>query len=978
MQHFRVKLLGAPELFIDDAPVFFPFRKAQVLALMLIIERTITKDKICEYLWSDKASDKARRNLSNALSCVKKLIPVSVGSGTISIDPKFHTEYDTDLIQNIETLSWNQISELCKPFMDNAEIDDWTGLSDWLLPKRQYYHNLMVKGLKHRAQNQLAGYSENKYEDAVHCYEKLAELEPYDEKIHGELVRLYIKTRQRIKAVCAARDFASRIESDLGVKSELTEISTLMKRSLAAPQAQQAPQHNLNPLERSDEIMKMLDFYMNESADAPLCGMIWGEQGIGKTVFINEIISRLTENGWECFTITCWQEEKSYPLAPVMRLLKSISMPARQHDDVKAMSELNYSYIADLLYSSFTGCSGETKRLLVIENLQWMDDASWNILETLMYNAKVGRNILVSGFSEIRPAFMLRVALADEPFEKFELTLKRFNLEETGRICTDMAPEEEWTPEKIHDIYIQTEGNPFFIREVLKYKPEERMSKKAPYKNTYSAMIELLDNDERMFLEAIAIAPECGSMKEIAQVLDISPLAVSKLYNNLRLHGFLREQENEGDVLYYFTHTKIREALADTMSASRKIALHSKCIDVLEESIPKHLKYRNKKLCARIAYHAKCAGMIQKELFWLLKELELHFMAVHEVFPTLVDQDLMHYIPSAEDANYTQTNLANAWALMDKLFRTCGASRELLCMERDLFTLKGGYFWWSGSYDDSYQMLRSAVRKAIRIGEPEPIIKAAVQMCYLAIQQDDAKRLSYCAKKLRKFAAEHSFKQWEGIACRFMGIAAILSGKRESAYKHLLASTVIFEKLEDCGENYTVCIIAAEHFRGDFEISHGDISKALTHYERCIDIGESIALFRGLGLSIAKAALCYILLDKCDKAENLLQRMGKFYNIMHTSWEDGLQGGGIAFSLMGLINCRKEDWQHAGMCFAAAEKLADAAKRPVWQAILCWSKHELFKFEGQMPKNFKSTVLTHTKEWYETELKRLKQKIGWV
>ncbi|MDO4988808.1 MAG: AAA family ATPase [Synergistes sp.] len=976
---FKAKFLGSPELYIDSEPAFFPFRKAQVLALILIAEKSITKDKACGYLWSDKTSDKARRNLSNALSCVKKLIPVNVGSGTISLDPKFKVECDTDLVKNIDTLSWHQIKELCKPFMDNAEIDDVAGLTDWLLPKRQYYHDLMVKSLKHRAQARLAGYSENKYEDAVHCYEILSEFEPYDEKIHAELVRLYIKTKQRVKAVYAARNFANRIETDLGMKSDLTEISTLMKRNTdsSVKQSSLRTTQDFNPLERSGEIMKMLDFFTTESTDTPLCGMVWGEQGIGKTVFINEIVSRLTENGWECYTITCWQEEKSYPLAPVMRFLKSVSVSANQNEEIKAMSDLNYSYIADLIYNKIAERNDSTRRLLVIENLQWMDDASWNIMETLMCDARAGRNILVSGFSEIRPAFMLRTALADEPFEKFEVMLRRFNFEETRRICHEMASEEEWTEDKIQDIYSQTEGNPFFIRELLKYNPEERASHKTSYKNTYRAMIELLENEERLFLEAIAVAPECGSMKETAEILEVSPLAISKIFNNIRLHGFLREQEAGGDVLYYFTHTKIREALMDGMSVSRKMALHSRAIEILEKHLPKKLKYRNKKLCARIAYHAKEAGMSQKELFWILKELELHFMAVHEVFPTLVDQDLMQYIPAAEDANYTQMTLSNAWMLMDRLFRVEGASRELLCMERDFYILKGGYLWWSGNYEDAYQILRGAMRKAVKLKDPEPIIKAGVQICYLAIQQDDAKRLRYCAKKLRSYAASHSFKQWEGIAYRFMGIASILSGQKEKAEKYLLASTMIFEKLEDCGENYTVCIIAAEHFRGDVKLSVGNMTDALAHYKNCIDIGESVALFRGLGLSFAKAALCSIILEKYDDAEKLLQRMGKFYNIMHTSWEDGLQGGGIAFSLMGLINCRKKDWQRASMCYAAAEKLANAAKRPVWLAVLYWSKHELFKLADEMPEGFEQAVIKHSKAWYERELIKLKRKIGW-
>ena len=52
--------------------IHISFKKAQILALMLIEEKTLSKDKICEYLWADKTMDKARRNLSNALSHIKK------------------------------------------------------------------------------------------------------------------------------------------------------------------------------------------------------------------------------------------------------------------------------------------------------------------------------------------------------------------------------------------------------------------------------------------------------------------------------------------------------------------------------------------------------------------------------------------------------------------------------------------------------------------------------------------------------------------------------------------------------------------------------------------------------------------------------------------------------------------------------------------------------------------------------------------
>lgn len=948
---------------------------------MLIEEGSISRDKICECLWADKTTEKARRNLSNALCKVKKILPLDVSSeGTVSVADGIEIECDTEMLNRAESLDWDELDKLCKPFMDIAEAENWPAFGEWLIAKRRLYHDMLVKALKKRAQLLLAGTSEDRFDEAIRCYEKLSEFEPYDERIHGELVRLYIKTDRKVKAVNAARAFSGRIESDFGIDSDLSDISSLMKRNTESISLPKSAEDGESPMARNDEIMRMLEFLSGAGNGHSLCGMVWGEQGIGKTHFIEEITSCLKEQGWECFYVDCWQEEKSYPLAPLMRLIKSLYISTSRPDDIKSISELNYSYIADLIYRRISCVAGESRKLLVIENIQWMDDASWNILESIMSDNSAERHLLVSGIEEIRSAFMLRTALADEPFKKFEITLRRFSLEETGRICREMAPGEEWTDADFESVYEQTEGNPFFIKELLKYRKGYKIEEEEEpeRKNAYLSMIELLDEEERIFLEAMAVCPEEASMKEIAKVLDISPLKVSVLYNNLRLHGFLHEQESDGgDVLYYFTHTKIREALLSGMSLSRKTALHIKNIEVLEESTPAALSYRNRKIYARIWHHCREAKLPAKELYWRIKELEVHIMAVHEVFPTMVDQDLMHYIPTVEDVNYTEEAISEALAILDRILRTEGGSPETLKMMRDLYTVKGAHLWWSGKYEEAECMLRDAIRRAIAIGEPEPIIKAGAQMCYLAIQRDDAKRLLFCGKKLYRYAKKTGFRQWEATALRFIGISHILNGRHDEVEKYLMRSITIFEKLEEIGENYTVCMTTAEHFLGDLELARGNTAAALSRYENCINVGESIALFRGLGLSLAKAALCLIILGRDEEAEKYLRRMANICSIMHTDWEDGLQGGGIAFSLMALINCRKGEWRKAGMCITVANKIVRHTERPVWQAVLCWSKMKMCEMSDSLPEGFKNAVLDKCRDDYKKHLDALCAKIGW-
>ena len=980
---YRACFHGAPNLFIDNIPHVFPFKKAFVLSLILIVEeKGISKDKLCEYLWADKAIEKGRRNLSNALSYVKKILPVEVTKdGTVLLSPDFEVEKDTDLFASFNSLTWTQIKDLSLPFMDLPDAESWESFEDWLLPKREHYNALLVDGLKERAAFALESESPaNKdTEEALRCYEYLSELEPYDEKIHGELVRLYIKTDQKIKAVSSARDFSKRIESDFGIESDLSGASCFIKRNTPEnnPFFKEAAGKD-SPLARNKEIMLVLDFLQTSGCDrVSSCAFVWGEQGIGKTVFAAEIVKCLGTKGWDCLIIKCLQEEKYSPMAPFLRLAKNLKKTALKYDEITSVTEMNYSYLADVIYDEVAETDESKRRLFIIEDIQWMDKASWIILEAIIKDSSAVRHLIVTGFEEIRDTFMLRSSIDEAPFDRLEISLKRFSLEETARICRETCPLHDWDEQKFRDIYLQSEGNPFFIKELIGYGSGQVPSDKETKKNIFLSMIELLDDEERLFLDAIAISGAPASMRQTACVMEISPLAAARIYDNVRLHGFLQEQDkNDGDVLYYFTHVKIREALLSVMSHSRKIALHLKYIQILE-SMNIIGQYRHKDICSRLFRHCASAGIQEKELFWRIRELELHFRAAHEVFPPLTNQDLAYYIPGAGDIDYTERALAAAWDIMDKLFRQNGGTPELLKAERDLYTLKGAYLWWNGQYDDSRQMLDDAIKKAVSIGEAEPIIFALIQMCYLAIQMDDAELLSQNAESMRCIAQKENFQKWLGISYRFLGISGILSGDHDRVEEFLLKSTKVFEDLEEKGEYFTASIIAAEHFRGDLHFASGSIKEALEYYVSCINIGESLGLYRGLGLSFAKASFCMMLLGNYDDASKYLQRTEKFFTMMHSDAEEGLQGGGIAFSLMGLLYCKNGDWDKGRSYFDIAMKFIKNTKRPAWRAIMYWAKLELYSISQDMPPDFAAAIFEHKKEWYEESLRKMLHKVGW-
>jgi len=975
---YKAYLLGMPELFVDGAKVIFPFQKAKLLTFMLIEAKNIRRDKLCEYLWPDKEIEKGRRNLSNALSYVRTVIPVQMNDRElVSINPSFDITRDIDILSSMDKASMSEIIKVGGLFMDLPEAEDMESFCCWLFPKRKIYHDLFINGLRKRAKIFLENQTEDSYEKALECYELLGEKEPYNEKIHGELVRLYIKTGQKVKAVDAAHAFSKRIENDLGISSDLSDISSVMKKKSTLVDIQNK-QFDDTPLSRSSEILKMLDFMIRtESSGISSCGLVWGENGIGKTEFIEELVSCLNQKGWESCYVRCTQEEKDRPMVPFIQLLQRQKCSMPKFKDISSLTELNYSSIAELVRLQVTACAEENKKkLLVVENIHWMDDASWMILETIMWDYSTPLHLIISGFEEIRTTFMLRTSFETEPFEKLEITLKRFNLEETGQICRAMEPESAWTDIDIRNIYSQTEGNPFFIRELLRTGTPIKDGIGTISNNPFVSVIEFSGKEERLFLEAIAVEPDHASMLNISKVLDISPLILSKICENIKNNALINEKNNDdGDVIYYFTHVKIREALLANMSATLKQALHLKNIEVLETGISPY-KYNKKEVYSRLCFHAHAAGLEEKELYWHVMELKQHFRAAHEVFPTLTDHDLMKYVPTMEDMDYTKTALSEADKLMYRIVRCSGQKPELLRMERDILILKGALLWWSGAYEDAGGILKEGLGKALKIGDAEAIVEACVQICYLAIQNDDAERLSVFANQVYVLSKKEHLHKWIGVALRFKGISAILKGDHQRARRMLQMSTLIFEKLENEGESYTVCIVAAEHFRGDSCLAEGKVKEALAYYVTCISIGESIGIYRGLGLSLAKAAFCNILIGQHNDAERLLLRMEKLYAIIHSEKCGGLQGGGIGFSLMGLLCSMKGEWNKALSYYSLAEKFASETKRATWLAFFYWSKLTLYSV-SDIPNDFSHALLGKTHEWYRDNFDAMKKKIGW-
>ncbi|MCF7935531.1 MAG: AAA family ATPase [Synergistales bacterium] len=982
---YHAQFLGEPAFFANGRKICFPFQKALILTLLLVEEGALHRDRIASLLWGDKTTESARRNLSNAISAIRKLIPIFISSGrSLGLDRKVRVTRDVDLIRGMDSLSWEQVEPLLHPYLDLPKLDDWPGFSEWLRERRSHYHRLLIQGLRNRADLHLHHGTEKGLAEGIRCYEKLSELEPCDETINGELTRLYIKADRKIDALQVARAFSRRVEEDLGMPPDHRSATFIDERSPRLWESMTEPPTKDNPLFRNEELLRLLDFFCcTDCAQESQCALLWGEEGIGKGSLIRNTTARLEKEGWTCLHLRCYQEEMNRPMAPFYLLMHRLDCRFPRELGSQSQAELGYLRVAEVVTEQISQIERDGRCLLVVENLQWMDNASWMILESILWNDTVPSTLLISGYEEIRSTFMLRTEIAGEPIETLEIHLERFGFEETARICRLLRPDTDWSEQQLAEIYNQTQGNPFFIDQTLNTAPEPEAGTDTgdgedgtEVPNLYTARIQLMDEKERLVLEGLSLLPAPAQLSQICELLELTPLEISRYLERTPLQGLLREHRGEeGEVYYYFTHPKVRDALAENMSPTRTAALQRKAIAILEEQCRTGMADGDR--FAALAGLCREEGLRDKEIHWRLRELQLHFKAAHEVFPSLSDQELARCIPAAEDTGYTEHSIDEIRSLLNRQIRRHGRTPERSTMERQLFVLHGGYLWWSGHYEEAGQVLGEAYRMAAG-GSDRDRAEALLQLCYLAIQTDNRKALAISAGELYRRARASHLHLFMGSALRFLAILRIMEGRPNAARRLLQMSTRVFEKLEEEGMSYTLPIIAAEHFRGDLGIAEGDIPGALGYYENCNHMAESIGIHRGMGLSLAKAGYCLYLLGEFDEAERVFSRIKAFYSLLNSEQDGSLQGGGIAFSLMGLMEGLKGNWQKSREHFTLAERFVTTTRRPTWTAILYWAKAELLREGNGIPERIHADFLPQSEQEYREWAHRSGAWVGWI
>jgi class 3 adenylate cyclase len=437
---------------------------------------------------------------------------------------------------------------------------------------------------------------------------------------------------------------------------------------------------------REGEIARILD-----ALDAVMSGhgrllMLAGEPGVGKTRLAQEVTRVARNRGALVATGRCYESHRAVPYYPFLEALATLwaAAPAVIRADAprhwpllgRLLPERNIAPTPatssghdeqEYLFRAVTGfiqaIAAVTPVALLLDDLQWADSASLDLLQHLARHTRAGRVLLLGAYRDIevgREHRLERIAL-DLHREKLieEIAVRRLRPAGTAALTASLFGEATITPEFADLLYRYTEGNAFFLQEVLRALVErgDLFEKDGKWERRAIAEIELPHSVRS------AIGERLSRLTSAAQdvLLEASVLGQTFPFDVLQAMSGRSEEEIEDALAaavaaglareapndeYRFNHALIQQTLYAEAPTRRKRRLHRAAGEALE----RYTRHGRAPLAAEIAWHflegddaeralrySILAGK-QAETNFALTEVEKHYGAALDLARQLGDR----------------------------------------------------------------------------------------------------------------------------------------------------------------------------------------------------------------------------------------------------------------------------------------------------------------------------------------------------
>ena len=395
--------------------------------------------------------------------------------------------------------------------------------------------------------------------------------------------------------------------------------------------------HTHDPLYQRVFVGRELELNQLEQAfDAALSGnsglaMVVGEPGIGKTALCEQLATYVAMRGGLALVGHCYEEGSlSLPYLAFVEAMRSYVL-VREPDGLKSdlgsgagdvariISEVRDRIGVELsaagdpeddrwrlmqAVTAFLRNAATVQPLLIVlEDLHWADRGTLDMLLHISRNMQGARLIVVGTYRdvEVDRSHPLSGVLADlRRIESFKrLPLRGLTVDEVQRMISNVRGQDvSWSRAEMY--HRQTEGNPLFIQELLRYLVEEGLVVREGttyaiadpsqpesgvpegLRDVIGKRLSRLSSECNQLLSVAAVIGRDFDLQTLRTVYPMDEEALLAAIEEATRVGVLEERSQPGRILYRFAHSFFRQTLYEEMIAPRRLRLHQGVARALE------------------------------------------------------------------------------------------------------------------------------------------------------------------------------------------------------------------------------------------------------------------------------------------------------------------------------------------------------------------------------------------------------------
>ena len=959
MAKLEVKLFGIPEVRFDGKEVKFPFKKADALFYYLLLAKRTTRDHLVNLFWSDSEENVAKKNLRNAIYIIKKTLNVEVFISPQRSMIELNSNLDLDLDVESFMSEPSEVDAYQGALIDGLNLKGCENFENWLLSQRQFYEGLYIQktlDLAHRH------FEENQFNLVAKYCKKLIKIDPFDEEIYRMLMKSYFESGRYDKSMTLYDDLVRLLDEELSISpdNQTTDLYDLIvqKRSQAKKKAKKETEVFFYG--RTNELDRLIKNYHNYLQNREYTHyLIQGELGVGKTALMNMLIHHLKSDDVEVVRVFCYQAIEGFNLKAWDDLIEKLggivdshnifipefvklaivstfpsfekrgSTPKNRKTDEHVFRKRT---VENAIYELIKIITKSVKLLLIFEDIQWLDEPSQIMLKKLL-NERYSDNPVV--YITCRNAHNDTIERFISEFSSREIIrriqLERFSKEDTLSFVEAYLGHAD---EKLQAmIYPETEGNALFITELLSRLEHEDYSALSP--KIQDALKHRLLNISKESLQVIQLASvylKRFSVEDIIKISEKNEFVVLDLIEELESMYLIKEELNDqGDAVYAFTHSKIKEYIYNDLSLSKQKILHTRIAKRIEEQM--QYKY-DRNGYSKLVFHYNQANNHIKVLEYRIKNLYEYLQSSHEVFPLIKERDVFNH----ESIFFTEHEIEEEFDKIEELFeelRRDYVHDHLIDLKLKFKHMIGRHYINNGLYEKGLQAIREVIDISTEIDNQKYLIKGYLQNIFYSINTHN---MSFMAENLStalRIAHKEEMRFEIGILLRLKGLYFVLKSQFKKGEDLLLRSIDIMKKFKE-KDKYTLNIAAAYYYMGDSNRFKGDFEESIRYYEKAIEICENNDLLGRLTVFYTNAGHSAYNLGDFILAQRYFESAIKLYEQLDFPWRRS-----IAYGFLGLLHVKKGNDEKALDLFKMADLYSAKMNNPYEQAVVCRIKAEL-------------------------------------